>query len=158
MTWQSRILTIGEIEVIHGLFGNGIDCTKVRIYREKYAFFHPVDVTMAPNGDIWLHPESRLATSSAAEDFSKAGLDYRAHFVHEMTHVWQFQHGIDPILQKLLMFFRHGTRGGYHYDLVEGKIFTDYNIEQQACIVADMYLARCKEKSFANRPQGTPVV
>ena len=156
--WRIRLLTGGEISLGCKVFGGEIDYRRVRIFREKYVFFQPVDTTMAPDGDIWLHPKSALACGSAMEDFSKASLGIRAHFIHEMTHVWQYQHGIDPIAEKVCMFFRHGPRGGYHYTLVPGKIFTDYNIEQQACIIADIYLARCKGKPFELTPLGTPVV
>lgn len=156
--WKSRPLTPGEIEMVRLLFGQAIEWNRVRIMKEKFAFFQPVDITMAPDGNIWLHPAGHLAKGSESEDFSQASLRLRAHFIHEMTHVWQRQNGMDPILEKFLMLFRHGTLGGYSYDLVPGKTFDSYNIEQQACIIADIYTSRCRKESFPGIPTGTPVV
>ena len=100
---------------------------------------------MAPDGNIWFHPDGHLARSAVADDLSKASLGVRAHFVHELTHVWQHQNGVNLVLEKVLMFFRYGAFGGYAYEEIRGKPLEDYNIEQQACIVADRYLARHRE-------------
>lgn len=154
--WISRPLARGERELVGEVFGDRIDCGLVRVLREKFAFFQPVNVTMAPDGNIWFHPAGHLARSPLAEDFSKGSLDVRAHFIHEMTHVWQHQQGIDPILGKVLMFFRHGAMGGYNYELIPEKPFTAYNIEQQACIVADVYSAAGEGKKLPEIPLGTP--
>jgi hypothetical protein len=114
--------------------------------RRKFVFFQPPTVTMAPDGNIWFHPEGHLARSAVADDFSKGTLDVRVHFVHELPHVWQHQHGVNVVLEKVLMFFRYGAFGGYDYELVSGKSFGSYNIEQQACMVGDAYLAKCEGK------------
>jgi len=156
--WISRPLTAGEITLVKELFGMAIECGRVRVIRRKFVFFQPVHVTMAPDGNIWLHPAGCLAQSPLADDFSTASLSLRAHFIHEMTHVWQRQQGIDPILEKVLMFFRHGALGGYRYKLTPGKNFTSYNIEQQACIVADVYETRARGETFPDIPPGTPVL
>jgi hypothetical protein len=127
---------------LSGFFGDAIEFHRVRIIRRKAVFFQPRHVTIAPDGNIYFHPEGSIATSSHIGDFSRAPLPLRAHLVHEMTHVLQHQRGINLILEKNLMFFRHGPLGGYSYDLQPGKPFFSYNIEQQACIAADCYLAR----------------
>jgi hypothetical protein len=54
-------------------------------------------------------------------------------FIHEMTHVWQWQHGRYPINEAIGVFF---TKGGkyekaYHYDLTSGNNLGEYNLEQQ---------------------------
>lgn len=146
--WISRPLTDGEIDIANAVFGKSIECARIRIYRRKFVFFQPPTVTMAPDGNIWFHPEGYLARSSVADDFSKAASGIRAHFVHELTHVWQHQNGVNLILEKVLMFFRYGALGGYDYEPVPGKALESYNIEQQACIVADAYLASCEGKGF----------
>ena len=140
--WTSRSLTPGESEIAAGIFGKEIECGRVRVLRRKFVFFQPPNVTMAPEGNIWLHPEGRLARDGAADDFSKGSREIRAHFVHEMTHVWQHQNGVNLVLEKLLMFFRYGALGGYGYRLEPAKPLTAYNIEQQACILADVYLSK----------------
>jgi len=154
--WISRPLTDGETAIAHGIFGKSIECGRVRVLRRKFVFFQPPSVTMAPDGNIWFHPAGHLARSAVADDFSKAKAGIRAHFVHEMTHVWQHQNGVNVVLEKVLMFFRYGAFGGYEYELVPGKGFREYNIEQQACIVADAYLAGCAGKDF-RIPEGLTI-
>lgn len=154
--WTSRLLSDGEAEIAKGIFGNGIEYERVRVFRRKFVFFQPPTVTMAPDGNIWFHPDGRLAQSDLADDFSKAPNKVRAHFVHELTHVWQHQNGMNLVLEKVLMFFRYGALGGYRYELVSGKDFTSYNMEQQACIVADAYLARSEGRDFPH-PDGLTI-
>jgi hypothetical protein len=50
---------------------------------------------------------------------------------HELTHVWQYRHG--------MRWWRYlmRERGHYHYRLIEGKAFLDYGYEQQAAMVED---------------------
>ncbi len=139
--WTSRPLTPGEIELFRSVFGDSIEFHRVRILRRKAVFFQPPGVTIAPDGNIYFHPCGPIATGPHIHDFARAPLHLRAHLVHEMTHVLQHQRGINLILEKTLMFFRHGPLGGYCYDLIPGKPFFSYNIEQQACIAADHYLA-----------------
>lgn len=137
--WKSRPLTKGETAIAQLMFGDELDPQQVRILREKAMFFQPKNVTIAHDGNIWLHPAGKLAKSPYAADLSAAPLEIRAHLVHELTHVFQHQNGINLVLEKFLMFFRHGALGGYAYELIPGKEFSEYNIEQQACIIADRY-------------------
>ncbi len=139
--WKSRRLSAGESAMVGQVFGGQVEIDRVRIRREKFAFFQPKNVTMAPNGEIWLHPQGILAKSEASADFSKADLPLRCHFIHEMTHVWQKQSGVDLVLEKIVIAMFFGPLGGYDYVLEEGKDFASYNIEQQACMVADAYSA-----------------
>ena len=67
-----------------------------------------------------------------AEDYSATSFSLQALFIHEMTHVWQHQQGIDV-----------KTRGTfertYDYTFTPGKCFEDYLIEQQGTIVEDYF-------------------
>lgn len=123
--------------MVRAFFGKGVCVERVGIRREKYVFFQGKDVTMAPDGDVWFHPEGGVARSAAVDDFSLAGLGLQKHFMHEMTHVWQFQQGVDLVREKVKMFFRYGASGGYGYE--EGGDFEEMNIEQQAMFVADLF-------------------
>ncbi len=98
-----------------------MECGRVRVFRRKFVFFQPRDVTMAPDGNIWFHPEGDLARSPLADDFSKGPLEVRSHFVHELTHVWQHQNGMNLVLEKVRMFFRYGASGGYDYEIHPGR-------------------------------------
>ena len=82
-----------------------------------------------PTGHIWFHPEG----AEWRDDFAAAGLASRTLFVHELTHVWQRQCGVNLVVAR-----RPFARYAY-LPLVPGKAFAAYGIEQQACIVADAY-------------------
>ena len=85
---------------------------------------------MAPDGHVWFHPKGH----EWRDDFAVAGVASRALLVHELTHVWQTQSGINLILAR-----RPFARYAY-LPLIPGKPFSAYGIEQQASIVADAYL------------------
>ena len=84
---------------------------------------------MAPDGHVWFHPKG----SEWRDDFAAAGLASRTLLVHELTHVWQHQCGINLVLRRY-PFMRYA-----YLPLVSGKPFAAYTLEQQACIVADAF-------------------
>lgn len=131
-TWRiiERPLTPGEVALVASVFGDTLDAAPVRIRRAKFWMLHPAWITMAPDGHIWFHPNGYWS-----EDFSVDQLWARALFIHEMTHVWQVQHGGSLVFRRL-PFARYG------YRLTSGKPFARYGIEQQASIVEHAYLAR----------------
>lgn len=88
---------------------------------------------MAPTGHLHFHPHS----DNYCEDFSQAAPRLQAHFIHEMTHVWQAQSRGWWYLPLVGPFQRK-----YSYVLKPGKPFLAYNIEQQAEIVAHDFLLR----------------
>ena len=114
------------------MFGKAIDYGRVRIIRRKWAFFQPRETVMAPCGNIHFHPAgSRWRADFAFGDFADQGL-----FLHEMTHVWQAQKGG----RFYLPLMRHPFCR-YRFELIPGKRFRDYGIEQQAEIVRTRFLA-----------------
>lgn len=128
---RRRPLTPGERDLAASVFGPGLDLDAVTINCAKFWAFHPWWVTMAPDGHIWCHPNG----FNWCADYSTQPPGFRAHFVHEMTHVWQVQQGLDLI-------WRRPPFARYGYAITPGKPFARYGIEQQACIVADAYLLR----------------
>jgi hypothetical protein len=85
---------------------------------------------MAPDGHLWFHPNGTVWSP----DFSAEGPMLRGHFVHELTHVWQHQTGINLV-------WRRPPLARYRYlPLADGKPFHRYGLEQQAEIVRDAYL------------------
>ncbi len=87
---------------------------------------------MAPLGHLHFHPDS----DGYCDDFSQASLDRQAHFIHEMTHVWQTQTKGRWYLPLRRPFSRR-----YAYSIVPGWKLERYGIEQQAEIVAHAFLA-----------------
>ncbi len=126
---MKRSLTEEECALALSVFGRALDTSRVRILLEKYWFFHPKDTVIAPNGNIYFHPEGKLYRN----DFGRARLDMQALFIHEMVHVWQYQTG-------QAVFWRGIFDRRYQYRLQEDKCFADYGIEQQAEIITDHFL------------------
>ena len=133
MTRTSRPLTPGEIELARSVFGDAIDYSQVRLVKGKWWPFHPRNAAMAPMGNIWFHPEGGVWS----EDFSQEPLGRQGFFIHEMTHVWQTQ----AKGRFYLPLMRHPFCR-YRYELVPGRPFDWYGLEQQAEIVRHAFLAQ----------------
>jgi hypothetical protein len=130
-TDADRPLTAGEVALVASVFGTAVDPALTSVRRRKFWMFHPWWVTMAPDGHIWCHPNG----FNWCADYAAEPLGWRAHFVHEMVHVWQRQSGRNLIVARPPL-------ARYRYTLRPGKAFARYGIEQQACIVADAYRRR----------------
>ena len=87
---------------------------------------------MAPTGNVHFHPRGTLWS----DDFGAEPLHVQAFFVHEMTHVWQAQ----SKGRFYLPLMRHPFRR-YRYEIVPGRPFERYGLEQQAEIVSHVFLA-----------------
>lgn len=130
---SSRYLTPDEVALARGMFGQAIDYDRVRVHERKWWPFQPRGVTMAPDGDLWFHPDGGLFCA----DFCESPLHIQGHFIHEMTHVWQAQRSG----RWWLPLMRHPFCR-YAYEVVPGKPFARYGIEQQAEIVRHAFLLR----------------
>ena len=128
----SRPLTAGEIALARSVFGDAIDYRRVRMVRGKWWPFQPKGIVMAPTGNIHFHPASRLWS----DDFSKERLSLQGLFIHVMTHVWQTQ----TRGRFYLPLMRHPFCR-YRYQLVDGRPFGRYGLEQQAEMVRHRFLA-----------------
>ena len=115
------------------MFGEAIDCGKVRIRRRRWFPLQPRHVTMAPCGHVHFHPQS----DAYCDDFAKAELSLQGLFIHEMTHVWQAQQRGWWYLPLFRTFSRR-----YDYALKPGWALERYGIEQQAEIVRHAFLLR----------------
>ena len=128
----ARPLTQGEIDLARSIFGDAIDYTRVRLVRRKWWPFQPKGIVMAPTGNIHFHPKSPLWS----DDFSNERQSLQGLFIHEMTHVWQAQ----TRGRFYLVMMRHPFCR-YSYQLVDGRPFDRYGLEQQAEIVRHRFLA-----------------
>ena len=104
--------------------------------RRKFFPFQPRGVTMAPMGTIHFHPKA----PHYSDDFSAAPISDQAHFIHEMTHVWQAQ----TRGRWYLVLMRHPFCR-YDYALKPGWSLAQYGLEQQAEIVRHAFLLRMGE-------------
>ncbi len=123
-----RTLSPGERALADEMFAGAIATERVRLlaiplWRRAFV----------PNGRWIVWPGH-----TAHKDFSAAPLAVQAVFVHELTHVWQAQSGANLILGKV----RAGDGAqAYAYDLSAISDFRSLNIEQQAMVVQDAFLA-----------------
>ena len=134
-----RPLTAGERAIVGRVFGPSVDCDRVRIHNRRWLVLaQPRDSGMAPRGHVYMHG---LAWR---DDYAAAGTMHRAWFVHEMTHVWQYQNRVCvPLWAGASQMLRTGFRYGrcYDYRADAARDLLDYNLEQQARIVEHWYLA-----------------
>lgn len=122
-------MTAGEKTLATSVFKAEIDFSRVEIFNEKLAFFQPGDTVMAPNGNIYYPP----GHSGYAADISCLGIHYKALLIHELTHVWQHQHGGN-------VTFRGVFERDYDYlPLTVTTKFGDLGIEEQGDLVRDYY-------------------
>ena len=125
-----RRLTPGERAMAAEMFGAGLNPGRVQILALplwKRAF------VAGPGLMVW--PAATLPPDFSAPDVP---VTRQAVFVHELTHVWQAQHGVRLLLAKI----KAGDKpSSYAYDLERGPGFLDMNIEQQAMVVEHAFLA-----------------
>ncbi len=123
-----RRLTTGEQILAREVFGDGIDPGRVWVLA-----IPAWGRAFVPGGRLMVWP-----APAALTDFADPAtpLDDQATFVHELTHVWQAQHGVLLAWAKL----RAGdSAASYAYDLTAGPPFPALNIEQQAMVVEDEF-------------------
>ena len=128
----ARPLTSGEVQLARSVFGEAVDYQRTRIVQGKWWPFQPVGIAMAPTGNIHFHPRD----PAYRDDFADAPLSLQGLFIHEMTHVLQAQQRG----RYYLPLMRHPFCR-YSYQLVDGRPFGRYGLEQQAEIVRHRFLA-----------------
>lgn len=136
--FKCRMLTEGEIQLCQDIFADKINYANVRIMNHPFLPWQAKNVLMAPTG--YIHVRNLLYKN----DYSLESEIYRALFIHEMTHILQYQHGIAVLLKGALLqsayFLSFKRYDPYQYTLQANKSFWDYNIEQQGDIARDIYL------------------
>ncbi|HEX5725554.1 MAG TPA: hypothetical protein VFX98_08805 [Longimicrobiaceae bacterium] len=125
---ERRRLTEAERAEARLVFGDTLDLDRVvvagapvmslgRIARAlPHAIYFPVDVFRAGIPVPWL--------------------------VHELTHAWQYQHGVSlatTLFHAVRRIYKYGGADGLRSALAEGRRFTDFNTEQQGDILRDYY-------------------
>ena len=129
--FNTRPLEAWEIKLAQTVFKDNIDYSKVRV--DNYAFIGPKQFRFAYVGFNTLNVWGPMRNSL---------------FLHEMTHVYQYQkYGAIYIYDALKA--QHSERG-YDYGgaqelkrmILSGKGFSDFNLEQQGDIVSDYFLIK----------------
>lgn len=128
-----RSLTLGEVDLARGIFGDAIDYSCITIKRRKWFLLQPQTVVMAPVGHLHFHHLSE----NYCDDFSAADMSRQGLFIHEMTHVWQVQ-----TRGRWFLILNRMPWARYDYVLRAGWPLVRYGIEQQAEIVRHAFLLR----------------
>lgn len=136
--FQYRQLTTGEIEMASSVFGHLINYKQVKIFNIPYLPWQPENIFIAPNGNLFVHPKYFRS------DYSSCSTNLQGIFIHEMAHILQFQQQTNVILKGAILqlgyYLSFKKYNPYHYHFIQGKAFSDYNIEQQGDIAQDIFL------------------
>jgi hypothetical protein len=139
---KKRSLTSGEIAMAQTVFKDAVNYSKVKVHHGGWWLFAGFQNTaVTPNGEMYF-PES---TELYKDDFYNSD-DHRdkALFMHEMTHVWQYQLGY-PVKKAGLTVSSRGAEA-YRYSLKKNGKLSDYNMEQQGEIISDYYMISIEGK------------
>jgi hypothetical protein len=129
---RGRSLDDAERQQARDMFGNSLDLDAVRI----------VNTTLA------------AAPTTLGDYIRTNGPMSNATLIHELTHVWQYQHGgaayiSDSLCAQVGAWASSGSRNAA-YDLTgvvrAGRRFSEYTAEQQATIVETYYTDPAKQK------------
>ena len=128
-----RQMSKGEIAIARAVFRDKIDYHRVWIHQDSYLPFGLQNdfVAMTPDGEIYYRPPFYRDDFS---DTAQSNLSDRHTFIHELSHVWQRKTGMCAICRRLTSWLM-----SYHYEL-DGRLLSEYPMEQQAQIIADNFL------------------
>lgn len=122
-----RPLTPGEAALARGSFGDALDLDPIRLLAAPWPFTR----AFVPGGwfgrdwIVWPH-------AALPPDIAAAPLKLQATLVHELTHVWQAQQGVNLLTGKI----RAGDGpDSYAYPIGMDCSWGGLNIEQQAMVV-----------------------
>lgn len=120
-----RALTEGEMDLAAEAFGNALrpDTVRLIVWPFRRAF-----VAGRWFGRDWIVWPRR----AMHEDFATAPMRTQGVLIHELTHVWQAQQGVNLLLAKLKAGDR---RDSYAYPATSDCQWNALNIEQQAMVM-----------------------
>jgi len=151
----SRALTAAEIDLGRTIYKENINYTLTGVDYRKWAFFQTPGREMTPDGIVHTGGEKITDYTVAG---SKPGwppsrlLFQKGILIHELCHVWQYQHGDNVVLRGL---YRNYNYAGPNF----GRLaFGDYGIEQQAQMTEDYFYLRNGDSSSPTIPRPTPPV
>lgn len=134
----TRTLTKKEVALAREVFGDSIDYSRVRVHSAPYLPWLEKRA-MTPSGEIFLGAHYHAYRRYSGHDLSEMKPDG---FIHEMTHVWQYQNGIlNPVIASIKERLNRnlGYEDAYSYFLEAEKDLVDYGLEQQAQIIEDSH-------------------
>ncbi|OAL85018.1 hypothetical protein AY605_05115 [Acinetobacter sp. SFD] len=138
--FEYRGLTDGEVEIAKKVFNDLINYNEVKIFNIPYLPWQPKDILMAPNGRLF------VSQQVFAKDYSKCSIVMQGVFIHELTHVLQYQKHTNVVVKGFILqsayYLSFKMYDPYKYKLINGKRFEQYNIEQQGDIARDIFFEK----------------
>ena len=138
--FEYRGLTEGEVNIAKKVFHDLINYNEVIIFNIPYLPWQPKDILMAPNGRLFVNQEL------FCKDYSQCSIAMQGVFIHEITHVLQYQKHMNVVARGFVLqsayYLSFKMYDPYKYKLIEGKIFEQYNIEQQGDIARDIFFEK----------------
>ena len=122
-----RTLREDEVALLRSIFGDGLDLSAVRIKEGPAGLFSISRRAFTLGNTVYVPPGSVPLAP---------GL-----LVHELTHVWQYQHGGPDYLSEALWAQYLGDGYDWRKGLAEGKRWEALNPEQQAELLEQAFLA-----------------
>jgi hypothetical protein len=147
---ETRALTPSEIKLAKSVFGNSINYRLVRLDEAAKT----VDWTKQIKGFNAPRPFTTFHTINSWGKLENETL------IHELTHVWQYEHGGAKYIPEALAV--NGKSSGYDYKGVSNlrklkashKGMSSFNPEQQAKIVEEYFLIKTGQASKAGFSDG----
>jgi hypothetical protein len=118
-----RKLTDQEIAELKKVYGDSIDYSSVRIKESDDLFTIGANRT---HGNVIHFQKDALKNNPSV-------------LIHEMAHVWQFQHGGTDYMSEALWAQAAGDAYNYAKAISEGKSWSQFDPEQQAELLEDAY-------------------
>lgn len=126
LLYDNRPLTKYETEFLRSIYGSSVDLDKIRIKSSG-------PLTWTDRGAV----TGNIITLSPAQYSDETRKWDQSVLVHEVCHVWQYQHfGLGYIPGSL--WEQLTDSDAYHVDHDPEKSFRDYGIEEQ-CMIAENY-------------------
>ena len=146
---QTRLLNQAEEAIARQVFENELPYKKIRLADYYLPGNKGVPVTLAAGAGLlpFLRSLTRYTIYFGPVAFADGAdaPDFRNTLIHELTHVWQGHHShfaweymVKSMLSQGHALLTTGDRNNA-YTYKPGKSWDDYNVEQQASIVADWF-------------------
>lgn len=144
-TVRERGMTRAERDYARRVFGGGIDYDAVRFRFTRGALTSGAEALVLGNL-VHVDPSTtRFTFKPGTTEPDDAGmLEWQnTVLIHELTHVWQYQHvgsqyALQSLMQQIVSIVQTGDRDRpYRYTLQDHASFGEYGVEQQAMILQD---------------------
>lgn len=144
---SSRLINRAEIALARQVFEDKLPYDRIHL-ANYFLPFNDVAVTLASVASLVPIRSLRSYTIYFGSKMFSEGADApqnRSTFIHELTHVWQGHHSLfawEYMIKSMLaqghaILVTGDRNNAYTYKL--GQAWGDYNVEQQASIVADWF-------------------